>query len=90
LPGVRYAPQEFSWGTLVNDLERPVFETYLPLAAMKMWLLSQPEVAGALLSGSGSAMLAVLRGEPAEAEAVAARARAEFGDWWTCACSTAG
>jgi 4-diphosphocytidyl-2-C-methyl-D-erythritol kinase len=88
LSGVRYAPQEFPWGVLVNDLERPVFEKYLVLAALKTWLLEQPEVVGALLSGSGSTTLAVLHGDPAEGEAVAARARERFGDWWSCACTT--
>jgi 4-diphosphocytidyl-2-C-methyl-D-erythritol kinase len=86
VPGVRYAPQEFAWGVLVNDLERPVFEKYLALAAAKMWLLEQPEIAGALMSGSGSTMLAVLRGGPDEGERVAARAREHFGPWWTCVC----
>jgi 4-diphosphocytidyl-2-C-methyl-D-erythritol kinase len=57
---VTYAAQRLPWGELVNDLERPVFEKYLQLAQMKCWLLEQPEVAGALMSGSGSTMLAVL------------------------------
>jgi 4-diphosphocytidyl-2-C-methyl-D-erythritol kinase len=60
IPGVTYAAQRLPWGELVNDLERPVFEKYLQLAQMKCWLLEQPEVAGALMSGSGSTMLAVL------------------------------
>ena len=90
LPGIRYEPQEFPWGTLVNDLERPVFEKFLPLATMKMWLLDQPEIAGALLSGSGSTVFGVLRGQTADGERVAARVREHFGDWWTCACQTLG
>ena len=53
VPGVSYAAQNFTWGSLVNDLERPVFEKYLFLAELKTWLLEQvPEVAGALMSGS--------------------------------------
>ena len=88
LPGLSYAPQALPWGVLVNDLERPVFEKYLVLATVKMWLLEQPEVAGALMSGSGSTMLAVLKGNPGEGDLVAARAREQFGDWWTCVCST--
>ncbi len=79
LPGVPYAAQEFAWGRLVNDMERPVFEKYLMLAEMKRWLLAQPEVAGALLSGSGSTMLAILRGDGAE---VGERARKIFGELW--------
>jgi 4-diphosphocytidyl-2-C-methyl-D-erythritol kinase len=89
LPGVPYAPQDFTWGALVNDLERPVFEKYVVLATVKTWLLAQPEVAGALMSGSGSTMLAVLREPPAAGETVAARAREYFGDWWTAVCATA-
>jgi 4-diphosphocytidyl-2-C-methyl-D-erythritol kinase len=90
LPGVRYTPQQFPWGELMNDLERPVFEKYLVLAELKMWLLEQPEVAGALMSGSGSTMLAVLRGRgDAKGEILAARARERCGgDWWTCVCAT--
>ena len=90
LPEVRYTPQEFFWGELVNDLERPVFEKYLVLAALKTWLLEQPEVTGALLSGSGSTTLAVLRGERGAGAAVATRARERFGDWWSCVCMTVG
>jgi len=60
LLGVNYAPQKFSWGELVNDLERPVFEKHLVLAEMKEWLRRQEGVRGALMSGSGSTMFAVL------------------------------
>ncbi len=60
LPGVDYAVQKFEWGELVNDLERPVFQKHLFLAEMKMWLMGQAGVAGALMSGSGSTMFAVL------------------------------
>lgn len=83
LPGVRYAPQQFEWGRLENDLERPVFEKYLVLAAMKTWLLAQPETTGALMSGSGSTMFALLR-EAGTGEALAARARELFGECWAC------
>jgi len=62
LPGVSYAAQTFDWGELVNDLERPVFQKHLFLAEMKSWLLRQDGVAGALMSGSGSTMFAVLDG----------------------------
>ena len=88
IPGVTYAAQDFPWGVLVNDLERPVFEKYFLLAEMKMWLLRQSEVAGALMSGSGSTVFAVLR-SPEAAQSLASRAQAEFGAVWTCACSTA-
>ena len=83
LEGVRYEGQEFPWGCLENDLERPVFEKYLLLAAMKEWLLEQPETAGALMSGSGSTMFAVLR-EAGMGEALGARAKEMFGrELWT-------
>jgi len=87
IPGVPYAPQAFPWGSLVNDLERPVFEKHLFLATLKRWLLAQPETAGALMSGSGSTSFAVLREEGARA-ALEARVKAEFGEVWTCRCRT--
>ncbi|MGB8353448.1 MAG: 4-(cytidine 5'-diphospho)-2-C-methyl-D-erythritol kinase [Chthoniobacteraceae bacterium] len=88
LPGVPYAAQSFPWGTLVNDLERPVFEKYIFLATLKTWLLAQPEAIGALMSGSGSTTIALLRDKSMGA-ALVEKAHAEFGpDLWTCACST--
>jgi 4-diphosphocytidyl-2-C-methyl-D-erythritol kinase len=85
IPGVRYSAQVFEWGELVNDLERPVFEKYLFLADLKSWLLEQSEAAGALLSGSGSTVLTLLRAAE-DADPLAARARTRFGELWTCAC----
>jgi 4-diphosphocytidyl-2-C-methyl-D-erythritol kinase len=90
IPGVRYAAQEFEWGTLVNDLERPVFEKYVFLADVKMWLLEQSEVAGALMSGSGSTVFAVLKAKE-NADALGERIGEEFGaNVWRCLCETAG
>jgi 4-diphosphocytidyl-2-C-methyl-D-erythritol kinase len=90
LPDVRYEAQEFPWGKLVNDLERPVFEKYLFLADLKMWLLGQPEVAGALMSGSGATVFALLQ-DKAGAETLASRVAAEFGsNLWCCLCETVG
>ena len=60
IPGVTYAAQEFLGQTFVNDLERPVFEKFVFLAQLKMWLLRQPEVGAALMSGSGSTIFALL------------------------------
>lgn len=77
LPGVDYAVQEIGQLIFENDLERPVFEKHIFLAQMKGWLRAQPETAAALLSGSGSAMFAVLRAD-ATAEALAERARREL------------
>jgi 4-diphosphocytidyl-2-C-methyl-D-erythritol kinase len=59
IPGVLHAPQITPWGALVNDLERPVFAKWLFLASLKGWLLSQPECAAALMSGSGSTVFAI-------------------------------
>jgi 4-diphosphocytidyl-2-C-methyl-D-erythritol kinase len=90
IPRVSYATQEFGGQTFVNDLERPAFEKFAFLAQLKMWLLKQPEVGVALMSGSGSATFAVLR-EHAEADRIAERAKAELDpELWTCACETIG
>jgi 4-diphosphocytidyl-2-C-methyl-D-erythritol kinase len=77
LPGVDYATQQVGELTLQNDLERPVFEKHIFLARMKGWLREKPEVAAALLSGSGSTVFAVLR-NAGGAEALANRARLEL------------
>jgi len=88
LEGVSYRPQQFAGSTLVNDLERPVFEKYVFLARIKMWLLAQTEVGAAMMSGSGATLFAVLR-DGADAEALSARARRELDpELWTCACQT--
>ena len=83
-----YQPQTFLGLTFVNDLEPPVFEKYLFLGQMKMWLLEQAEVAVALMSGSGSTMFAVLH-DAKNAETLAQRARAELDpNLWTYPCTT--
>jgi 4-diphosphocytidyl-2-C-methyl-D-erythritol kinase len=88
IPGVTYAAQEFAGQTFVNDLERPVFEKFVSLAQLKMWLLRQPEVGAALMSGSGSTVFAVLRPD-SDVDLVAKRARAEVDpELWICACET--
>jgi len=90
IPGVRYDAQELEWGTLVNDLERPVFEKYILLADLKTWLAGQPEVAGALMSGSGATVFAVLRHKE-EAGPLGNRIAAEFGaNLWCSTCETVG
>jgi len=78
IPGVPYAPQASGGVTLVNDLERPVFEKFIQLAEMKRWLLEQPETAGALMSGSGSTVFALLR-EEADGSSLLEKARLQFG-----------
>lgn len=77
LDGIDYDPQPFAWGELVNDLEKPVFMKHLFLAEVKQWLLDRPETTGALMSGSGSTMFALLK-DAAETEALIAAARAEL------------
>src|SRR5207302_6585851 len=88
LPGISYVQQDFRGQKLHNDLERPVFEKFVFLARIKMWLLKQPEVGAALMSGSGSTVFAVLRNKQ-DAEAIAERAREQLdSELWTCACET--
>ena len=88
IPGIRYQAQEFAGQTFANDLERPVFEKFVFLAQLKMWLLGQSEVGAGLMSGSGSTMFAVMR-ENAEAVSVATRAKAKLDpELWTCTCKT--
>jgi 4-diphosphocytidyl-2-C-methyl-D-erythritol kinase len=86
LPSVDYTAQEFSGVRFVNDLERPVFEKFVLLAHLKTWLRQQPEVAVALMSGSGSTVFTVLR-EDADSEELAARVRKQIdATLWTCSC----
>jgi 4-diphosphocytidyl-2-C-methyl-D-erythritol kinase len=88
IPGVTYTTQEFAGQNFINSLERPVFEKFVFLAELKMWLLKQTEVGAALMSGSGSTVFAVLR-EGADADAVANRAKNELDpELWTCAVRT--
>jgi 4-diphosphocytidyl-2-C-methyl-D-erythritol kinase len=88
LPGVPYAPQSVGGLILENDLERPVFEKFLFLADLKQWLLNQPEVDGALLSGSGATVFSVLK-TGANAKGLTERIAAEFGsEIWVRECHT--
>ncbi|PYL09864.1 MAG: 4-(cytidine 5'-diphospho)-2-C-methyl-D-erythritol kinase [Verrucomicrobia bacterium] len=88
LPGVDYRAQSCSDLTLVNDLERPVFEKFVFLPQLKMWLRRQPEVRAALMSGSGSTVFAAMR-EGADVDHLAKRAREELDpETWTCATET--
>ena len=68
---------------LYNDLEVPVFQKYLCLANMKMWLLQQVESEIALMSGSGSTLYALCRHFD-DANRLVEKIRAEFGpNLWT-------
>jgi 4-diphosphocytidyl-2-C-methyl-D-erythritol kinase len=48
---------------LHNDLEKPVFKKFPILKLAKDFLISQPQVEGAMMCGSGSTMMAVLKNE---------------------------
>lgn len=88
IPSISYVVQKFRGQTFVNDLERPVFEKFVFLAELKMWLLKQPEVGAALMSGSGSTVFAAMRPN-ADVDFVAKRAREELDrELWTCRCET--
>ncbi|RFC44202.1 MAG: 4-diphosphocytidyl-2-C-methyl-D-erythritol kinase [Verrucomicrobia bacterium] len=88
IPGVHYGEQSTAAGNLINDLERPVFQKYVLLAELKRWLCSQPEVEGALLSGSGSTLFAALRTKEA-GQSLRKRFENEFGtQWWVRHCET--
>jgi 4-diphosphocytidyl-2-C-methyl-D-erythritol kinase len=88
LPGISYGRQDFRGQKLHNDLERPVFEKFVFLAELKMWLLRQREVGAALMSGSGSIIFAVLRPD-ADTDLITKRAHKELDrELWTCASET--
>jgi len=88
IPNVSYSAQEFNGVQFTNDLERPVFEKFVFLAQAKTWLQKQPEVAVALMSGSGSTVFAALK-NAAASEKLALRARAELDPaMWTYGCGT--
>jgi 4-diphosphocytidyl-2-C-methyl-D-erythritol kinase len=88
IPLVSYTPQQFAGQTFANDLERPVFEKFVLLAQLKMWVLNQPEVGAVLMSGSGSTVFAVMHPN-VDVDLIAERARLELDpELWTCACET--
>jgi 4-diphosphocytidyl-2-C-methyl-D-erythritol kinase len=90
IPGIPYAAQQFADQTFMNDLECPVFEKFVFLAQLKMWLLRQPEVGAALMSGSGSTVFAVMRPN-ADVDLLATRAKSELDpELWTRGCKTIG
>lgn len=88
IPGVHYQSQELRGISLVNDLERPVFQKHRFLAELKQWLLARRETRAAMMSGSGATVFAVLQdGVDPHALATAARAELDPGLWhwagWT-------
>ena len=88
-PEISYVPQNLEGQSFVNDLERPVFEKFVFLAQLKTWLLKQPEVSAALMSGSGSTVFGVLK-EKIAGDSLAGRVRKELDrEIWVCASETA-
>ena len=88
LPGISYGQQDFRGEKFYNELERPVFEKFVFLARIKMWLLQRKEVAAALMSGSGSTVFAALRPN-VNIDLLAKRVRKELDrEIWTCVCET--
>ena len=89
VPGVDYAPQEMPWGEIINELEKPVFYKHRFLAEMKLWLLDQVEIDAAMMSGSGSTMMAFISDADA-ADDLLARARRELDPTlWGCSVTIA-
>ena len=90
LPNGVQVEQDLGWIKIFNALERPVFQKFIVLPVLKNWLLRQPEVRAAGMSGSGSSFFAVLR-DAASGSTLEARVRAMFGDsLWTALCETRG
>lgn len=88
IPGVSYRVQTHQGLDFLNDLERPVFEKYLFLADIKGWLLAQPDVCVALMSGSGATVFAVVHHREAASRLGEAVVK-EFGEaLWIYACET--
>ena len=74
-------------GLLANNLDSVACRLLPQVAMTKEWLLGQPEVLGAQVSGSGSCVFGLCACAD-DAVGVAARAKAQLGpDTWTCATS---
>ena len=75
---------------MVNDLERPAFARFPFLAELKMWLLDRHGVKGAMMSGSGATVFAILE-EGVRAAELVADAQKELDPklwWWAGSTST--
>lgn len=77
MKGVPYGPQMADGIRFANDLERSVFNKFPILGMMKLWLLEQPGVRVALMSGSGSTIFALTE-TPEQAQAIAEAAREQL------------
>jgi 4-diphosphocytidyl-2-C-methyl-D-erythritol kinase len=87
IPSISYQPQNVDGQVFASDLEQPVFEKFVFLAQLKNWLLKQPEIDAALMSGSGSTVFAVLR-DRSNIESLSKRATELDREIWTCPCET--
>ncbi len=88
LPGEWETEADLGWIRIVNSLERPVFEKFLFLPILRRWLMEQPEVRAAAMSGSGSTVFAILN-EAVDGPAIEARVKEYFGgNLWTALCHT--
>ncbi len=69
---------------IFNDLEPPIFKKYLQLPMLKSWLKQQSEVATAWMTGSGSTMVAALKGDISKEKisALQKRIAVEFGPYF--------
>ena len=82
------AEQDLGWVKIFNALERPVFEKFSVLPVMKSWLLRQPEVRAAGMSGSGSTFFALLD-DSTSSDLLEQRVKAMFGETlWTALCES--
>ena len=72
IPDISYTAQEIGGLTLINDLERPVFQKYRFLGEVKNWLGQQNGVMAAMMSGSGSTMFAILQNDRVATNLIAA------------------
>jgi len=80
--------QDLGWTKIYNSLEKPVFGKFMLLPVLKKWLLEQPEVRAAAMSGSGSTTFAILHNESG-GPALEAKVKAHFGTTlWTSLCET--
>jgi len=74
------------WGRMRNDLEPAVFPKYLLLPVMRNWLAMQPDTMLSLMSGSGSAIFAVIRSQ-SEGKLLRTAFQQVFGERiWTSLC----
>ena len=88
LPSLQKRGREVTtpWGVLRNDLEPAVFPKYLLLPVIKDWLTKQADARLAFMSGSGSAIFAIVQSQ-SEGESLNTAFQQVFGERvWTSVC----